>query len=143
MLAELFFPAEQIPSSTLSYRVQTIYWTTKYGPKSKFFLNLSPKKLTCDILMMPTAKVLKPRIVRFLYFFRRWSMIWSWFPSRFKKWGYWNTKNKSNKSQKWYRLWRRTVLTLIGLLLFFLQFLGHCWCFFFQKLGRAGKKLTF
>ena len=56
MLAELFFPAEQIPSSTLSYRVQTIYWTTRYGLKSKFFLNLSPKNLLVTYWWCPQPK---------------------------------------------------------------------------------------
>ena len=44
------------------------------------------------MLMVPIAKVLKPRIVRFLYFFRRWSIMCSWFPSRFRKCGYYKNK---------------------------------------------------
>ena len=52
--------------------------------------------LTCDMLMVPVARVLKPRIVRFLYRFRRWSMMWSWLPSRLRKWGYWNGNQESH-----------------------------------------------
>ena len=52
--------------------------------------------LTCDMLMVPVARVLNPRIVRFLYRFRRWSMMWSWLPSRLRKWGYWNGNQESH-----------------------------------------------
>lgn len=52
---------------------------------------------TWSIRMIPSARVLKPRIVRFLYRFRRWSKMWSLFPSLFKKWGYWRQKVTSNE----------------------------------------------
>ena len=47
---------------------------------------------TWDMLIIPTARVLNPKMVRFLYFFLRWSMMCKRFPSRFKKCGYFNKK---------------------------------------------------
>ena len=52
--------------------------------------------ITCDMLMMPTASVLNPSMVLFLYFFRLCSMIWSWLPSRLRKWGYCREKLSSS-----------------------------------------------
>lgn len=53
-------------------------------------------KITSDMLIIPSANVLNPRIVRFLYFFRRWSMTCNLFTSLFKKCGYCKKINKNN-----------------------------------------------
>lgn len=57
--------------------------------------------LTSAMLMEPTARVLYPRMVRFLYRFRLWSMICSLLPSLLRKCGYcWGGKIISGRLSK-------------------------------------------
>jgi len=53
-------------------------------------------RLTCAMLMTPSARVLYPSIVRFLYRFRLCNNIRSLLPSLLRKCGYWSANCNSN-----------------------------------------------
>lgn len=61
-----------------------------------YFLEKIKHEITCAILTKPSASVLYPSIVRFLYLFLLCNSINNLLPSLFKKCGYCNANCKSN-----------------------------------------------
>lgn len=104
----IFFHFTRQPSD---YRTISEMLSNLHGPLK---INFKSSEINChlqnfwnitwDMLTWPTASVLNPLKVRFLYlryFFLRWSITFKLLPSLFRKWGYCQMRGREAEKRKY------------------------------------------